>query len=132
MRVVHGGDRGAGGVSPVTQWAGEGAVGDDAGAVGEGRAPLQEDLRACMQPLEEPISVSSSVGLSFSLCLSVGIYSLPEPLTVLSLGLSFLGSGHLREMSVRDKDTGKNPGRAGGQAGSEVRGTRTAEPRDRR
>lgn len=64
------------------------------------------------------LTASPSLSLSFCLCLSVSLSPTP-----------FLSSGHLRKMSVRDKDTRKHPG---GWAGSEVRGTGTAERRDRR
>ena len=57
--------------------------------------------------------------LSLSVCLSRSDTNWSwESLSVSwPVSLFFLRSGHLREMSVRDKDTGKNPERVGRKRG---------------
>lgn len=56
------------------------------------------------------LSLSEPDSLSDSLAVSLGL-SVPPSLT------HFLSSGHLREMSVRDRDTRKNPKRVGRKRG---------------
>lgn len=102
-----------------------------------GRKPKGVDTALGGAP-EGRIYLQGSPCLSVPLCLAVSSFgvlitcltwslsesdSLSESLTVslcLSVSLSltpFLGSGHLHEMSVRDKDTRKNPGWVGRKRG---------------
>lgn len=99
---------------PLDLGAGEG--GDDLIALGEGqdwRNEVQDHRPRRAEGICGPLSASVAsfcfshyLYLGFSLCL----------LAPVSLS-RFLHSGHLREMSVRDKDTGKNPGRVGRKRG---------------
>lgn len=119
-------------VSPVICWAEEGVGGGGAAAGREGQDPLEGDARVWTLPLEEPrraegvcrVPVASPPLPGCLLLRSLPVSLSESDAQTLSPSLSAshflwvsLGSGPLREMSVRDKDPRKNPGRVGRRRG---------------